>query len=137
MGQQPLQGPPFKSKGPGPQLRAPGPPPGPPVMLQHTGPALIPQAGSTDRLNPAPSFGTPFFSQSVTMLGAGDVYDESIMHCGCACRLSTCDLKQVLYLSTKTAGGFIPTAQHEHDNQTTEALPKSREVITSAAGCLP
>lgn len=69
MGQQPLQGPPFKSKGPGPQLRAPGPPPGPPVMLQHTGPALvIPQAGNTDRLKPAPSFGTLFASPPVTML---------------------------------------------------------------------
>ena len=137
MGQQPLQGPPFKSKGPGPQLRAPGPPAGPPVMLQHTGPALvIPQAGSTDRLNPAPSFGTLCLLQPVTMLDQAMYVMNPVHIDSCICRLSSYDLKQVLYLSTKTAGGCIPTTKHEHHNQTSEALPRSHEVITAAAGCL-
>lgn len=61
MGQQPLQGPPFRSKAPQNQPRVPTLAPNPPIMVQHTTPAVI--HSQPDRLQRAPSFGELFRCQ--------------------------------------------------------------------------
>lgn len=65
MGQQPLQGPPFRSKAPQNQPRVPTLAPSPPIMVQHTTPAVI--HSQPDRLQRAPSFGELFTDALVSV----------------------------------------------------------------------